>query len=375
MPAIEHISVQGFKSIKHLDRLALRPINVLIGANGSGKSNFIGVFAFLQAIRAGNLQNYVARAGGADRVLHFGTKMTEELKLHVEFEGVGNQNEVNQYEIALVPTDVDGLYPSAGLEFVSFWNERTHPDPYRRLLVGRDGEAGISSSHAKGVHDYMRHHLNGWRIYHFHDTSPRSPIKRTGNLHNNRFLRPDGANLAAFLYFLREKRPTEYGLIRDTVRLAAPFFDDFQLEPLALNEETILLEWRHKNSDAYFNAAALSDGTLRFIALATLLLQPVNLRPSVILLDEPELGLHPYAVTLLASLVKQASVETQIILATQSPILLDHFDPDDVLVADRVDGGTQFTRLKSDQLDEWLADYSLGQLWEKNELGGRPAHE
>ena len=135
------------------------------------------------------------------------------------------------------------------------------------------------------------------------------------------------------------------------------------------------MEWRHRGSDAYFDAASLSDGTLRFIAMATLLLQPVHLRPSVILLDEPELGLHPYAITLLASLVKQASVETQILLATQSPILLDHFDPEDVLVADRVDGGTRFTRLNSEQLAVWLEDYSLGQLWEKNELGGRPAHE
>ena len=162
-------------------------------------------------------------------------------------------------------------------------------------------------------------------------------------------------------------------MIRRTVRLTAPFLEDFILEPSALNEDKIRLEWRHRGSDAYFDASSLSDGTLRFIALATLLLQPKSRRPSVVLLDEPELGLHPHAIALLAALVKQVSVETQVVLATQSSLLLDHFGPEDVLVADRVNGATGFTRLDGKELEEWLRDYSLGQLWEKNELGGRPA--
>ena len=155
----------------------------------------------------------------------------------------------------------------------------------------------------------------------------------------------------------------------------APFFDDFLLQPLALNNDKIRLEWRHKRSDAYFDASSLSDGSLRFIALATLFLQPESLRPSIILLDEPELGLHPYAIALLASLVKQASINTQVILSTQSSLLIDHFQPEDVLVAERVDGQTQFTRLNATRLETWLEDYSLGQLWEKNEIGGRPVLE
>jgi predicted ATPase len=200
-------------------------------------------------------------------------------------------------------------------------------------------------------------------------------MKKTADINDNRYLRQDGSNLAAFLYYLREKHQTSYSLIRRTVQRVAPFFDDFQLEPQKLNPEKIRLEWRHKGSEAYFDAPALSDSTLRFMALATLFLQPEAYRPSVILVDEPELGLHPYAITLLASLVKQASVTTQVIISTQSPFLLDHFQPEDVLVADRVDGGTQFTRLDPAKLDSWLEDYSLGQLWEKNELGGRPRFE
>ena len=154
-----------------------------------------------------------------------------------------------------------------------------------------------------------------------------------------------------------------------------PFFVDFQLEPLRLNKDKIRLEWQHMGSDSYFDSSSFSDGTLRFIALVTLLLQPSSFRPSVIVMDEPELGLHPSAVTLLASLVKQASTSTQIILATQSSRLLDHFEPEDVLVADRVQGATEFTRLAKEELANWLNDYSLGELWEKNEIGGRPVSE
>lgn len=200
-------------------------------------------------------------------------------------------------------------------------------------------------------------------------------MKKTADVNDNRYLRSDGSNLAAFLYYLRRKHESAYSLIRRTAQRAAPFFDDFLLEPQKLNPDKIRLEWKHKGSDAYFDASSLSDGTLRFMALATLFLQPDEYRPSVILVDEPEIGLHPYAITLLASLVKQASIKTQVIVSTQSPLLLDHFQPEDVLVADRVDGGTQFTRLESMRLTTWLEDYSLGQLWEKNELGGRPGAE
>ncbi|HTW35410.1 MAG TPA: AAA family ATPase, partial [Rhizomicrobium sp.] len=184
--------------------------------------------------------------------------------------------------------------------------------------------------------------------------------------------RPDGSNLAAFLFMLRNAHPQSYALIRGAVQRVAPFFDDFILAPDPQNTETIRLAWKHKASDQYFGASALSDGSLRFIVLATLFLQPERFRPSVILVDEPELGLHPYAVTLLAAMVKQAAVETQVILSTQSGLLLDNFEPDDVLVAERMEGGTHLTRLEPPKLASWLEDYSLGQLWEKNELGGRP---
>ena len=159
------------------------------------------------------------------------------------------------------------------------------------------------------------------------------------------------------------------------MRLVAPFFEDFQLEPLRLGPDTIRLLWRHKSSDEHFDSFSLSDGTMRYIALAALLLQPKELRPTVVVLEEPELGLHPFAISALASMLRVASRETQVVLATQSPVLLDHFEPEDILVADRQEGQTKITRLKEEKLSAWLEDYSLGQLWEKNELGGRPARE
>ncbi len=379
MSTLDWITVKGFKSIKSAD-VELLPINVLIGANGAGKSNFMEVFSFLNAMRLGGLRDYVMRAGGADKILHFGSKKTQFLNLGISFE-----NEKREYNIVLAPNDADGMFPSKERLIPSSEGVRTSVkqeqifegfDSTDYGIGGRGGEAGIYNSKDKSsAIPYVREHLLQWRVYHFHDTSASSPVKKTTALNDNRFLRHDSSNLAAFLYHLREIHGDSYNMIRRTVQLVAPFFDDFFLEPRVLNEDTIRLEWRHRGSDNYFDAASLSDGSLRFIALATLLLQPRELRPSVILLDEPELGLHPAAITILAALIKQVSVDTQIVVATQSSLLLDHFEPEDVLVTERVEGATQFTRLDGEKLKNWLEDYSLGQLWEKNELGGRPAPE
>jgi predicted ATPase len=368
MPELDTITVKGFKSLASIENLPLRAINVVVGPNGAGKSNFIGVFSFLHAIREGHLQDYVIKAGGADKILHFGAKVTQKIEIGISF-----REGVNRYRIELSPTATDQLYPSA--EIVSYWNKDKYPNgrPYDEVLPARGLEAGISDPSSRKIAEYVRAHLDRWRLYHFHDTSSTSPMKLTGDINDNRFLRPDGSNLAAFLYFLRQRHEASYALIRRSVQRVAPFFDDFQLVPQQLNDSKIRLEWRHRNSEAFFDGSSLSDGTLRFIALATLFLQPEQYRPSVILVDEPELGLHPYAISMLASLVKQSSLKTQVIVSTQSPLLLDHLQPEDVLVADRVQSTTVLTRLQPENLHTWLEDYSLGQLWEKNEFGGRPA--
>lgn len=376
-PVIEKVSVTGFRSIKQVEDFELGPINILVGANGSGKSNFVRVFSFLRQIIAGNLQNYIECAGGSDEILHFGSKTTTELTIHISFQDAQGPY-ANGYKVVLSPASTDTLRVQS--EQVFFHNRKKHPEPWDDFLRGGGKEAAISNRQVTdpyGVANHVRNDLMRCEFYHFHDTSASSPIKKTAKLEDNHYLRPDGSNLAAFLYLLREKHESSYRFICRAIRLAAPFFKDFVLTPRTLNKNTILLGWKHVGTDAYFNADSLSDGSLRFIALATLLLQPKEFLPSVTLLDEPELGLHPYAITLLASLIRLAAAKTQIILATQSSLLLDHFLPEDVLVADRVNGSTHFTRCAEDKerLATWLEDYSLGQLWEKNEIGGRPAPE
>lgn len=363
MAPLDRVRIRGFKSIRELD-LELRPLNVLIGANGSGKSNFIDFFTLLREIVNLRLQAYVARSGGASSLLHFGPKVTPEMRLRVHF---GR----NVYDARLEAAEDDTLFFA---EETCWYHGPGYPKPYTVELGSGHRESGLieeSQRHDRVViADHVINSILSWQVYQFHDTSDSARVKQTGDLGDNAFLRPDAANLAAFLFMLRETQRPYYDRIVKTIRLVAPFFDDFTLRPSPLNPDKIRLEWRERGSDAYFTASALSDGTLRFMCLATLLLQPEL--PATVLIDEPELGLHPYAITLLTSLLRGAAEKTQVIAATQSVPLVNQFVPDEVLVVDRIDGQSTFQRLSEAAIEGWLENYGLGDLWEKNVIGGRP---
>ena len=366
--ALDRIAIRGFKSIRALEGLALGSLNVLIGANGSGKSNFISAFALLNQIVSQNLQLYVGQAGGADALLYFGARTTGSIELDLTF-----RQGRNGYQCKLMPAADDTLV--FGLETCWYHDIGRDKDPvYIPLEAGhRETRLYAKSSRQQpwlSIADYVLDAIKSWKVYHFHDTSGSARVKKTGEINDNAFLRPDASNLAAFLYLLRETSPDHYRRIVETVRLAAPFFRDFNLRPDPLNPSKIRLEWYERGSDEYFGAQALSDGTLRLICLATLLLQPQL--PATILIDEPELGLHPYAITLLAAMLRSAAVQTQVIVSTQSVTLVNQFGPEDIIVVDRKEGQSTFERLETKALGAWLQEYGVGDLWEKNLLGGRP---
>jgi len=365
MSKLHALQVRGFKSIRD-QRLELDSLNVFIGGNGVGKSNLVGVFHFLNRVTNQQLQIYTGEAGGANAILHFGRKHTQALSIKTEFHT--EPAHANIYEFELKPTDDDRFIFKS--EKTKYW-DMVHYDTSQDFDEAWSGhvEAHVAES-KKHIAQYIREHLNSYRIYHFHDTSSSADVKQTGDLADNHFLRPDAANLAAFLYLLEQRWSDHYKNIEETVRLVAPFLKRFKLAPSALNPDKIRLEWEENGSDTYFNAAALSDGTLRFICLATLLLQPVL--PSIILIDEPELGLHPAAIQVLASLLESAATRTQLIVATQSVTLINQLRPEHVWVVDREEGQSVFRSLKAVDITSWLEDYGLGELWEKNIFGGRP---
>lgn len=366
MKKLSHLTVKGFKSIKNLE-LNLNSLNVLIGANGSGKSNFISLFHLVNRIIDNKLQLYVSQSGGADSLLYFGQKVTDKIYVKLDFSS-------SSYEFSLIPARDNSLVFSH--ETVFFHDKTLYPRPYHMQIGSGHKETKLHDTpkeRGRGIAQYVLGAVGDWTIYHFQDTSDSARVKKPGNINDNSKLRPDAANLAAYLFFLKKSHRQHYDNIVETIRMAAPFFDDFILRPNPINPEQIQLEWREKESDAYFNAHSLSDGTLRFICLSTLLLQPTL--PSTILLDEPELGLHPYAITLLSGLLKSAATRTQVIISTQSVTLVNQFNSEDIIVVDREEKQSVFKHLKKEDMANWLEEYGLGDLWEKNIIGGRPANE
>jgi predicted ATPase len=357
---LSKVEIAGFKSIREAT-LELRQLNLLIGANGAGKSNLVSAFGLLNQMVGQRLQVRVAKVGGAASLLHNGPKHTNQIRLHLTF---GQ----NAYEARLEHAQDDSLFFA---EETCYFQDQGFPRPYRKALGGGHKESLlVERAKVPGIPKYVLAAMRSWTVYHFHDTSPEAAVKRKGPIDDNERLRPDASNLAAFLYRLQRSHQSHYRLIVGAIRQVAPFFDDFRLRPDRLRPGEIHIEWAEKDSDTYFNAHALSDGTLRFMCLATLLLQPRL--PSLILIDEPELGLHPYAVTQLAALFKSASTQAQILAATQSVTLMNQFEPDDVVVVDRADGQSTFRRIAASEIENWVDSYALGDLWEKNVLGGRP---
>ena len=367
---IKRLTIEGFKSIRKLEDFELRPLNVLIGANGAGKSNFVEFFRVLRELIDQKLQLAIATAGGADVCLYLGRRLTKQFVARLYF---GH----NGYEFALVPTE-DNRLIFAHESPIFFGQFGRIPAPFgsghaEAKLRDRRDDPGKGGARY-GVPHYVYEAVSSCIVYHFHDTSNVAGVRLQKPINDNEFLRPDAENLAAFLYRIQQAYPDSYARIRDVVRLAASFFDDFKLRPVADKPELIQLEWLQKGSDYPFRPSQLSDGTLRFICLAAALLQPSP--PATMVFDEPELGLHPYALTLLANLFQVAAQQNvQVIVSTQSAQLLNEFDPEDVIVVERTQGESVFRRLDSNQLSGWLEDYTLGELWQKNVLGGGPRNE
>jgi predicted ATPase len=362
---LDQMTLKGFKSIKTLERLPLRALNLLIGANGAGKSNFLKALTLLNTIVDKKLQLWIGREGGADDILYFGQKITTELQIELQFKS--QSSEQIHYQCTLIPAQNDTLI------FAQESGSNGTDKPQTFLIDGGYRESNLHQlAQNDSVAQIVLNHLKNWRVYlyHFHDTTTTAKMRQQGDLHDNLFFRSDASNLAAFLYLLKKRYPLNYQNIVEAVRLVAPFFEDFRLQPSRLNPEKIQLEWQHVGSDRYFNAHTFSDGTLRFIGLATLLLQPEL--PTTILLDEPELGLHPYAITILAEMMQSAATKTQIIASTQSVTLVNQFQLEDIIVIERENEQSRFKSLNSENLTHWLDNYSLGELWEKNVLGGRP---
>lgn len=356
---LRSIEIKGYKSIRH-QIVELNKMNVLIGQNGAGKSNFISAFKFLRNIIEGRLKNTSVKTG-AENILYYGSKETKDIFLALDFRP-------NVYDITLQPSENDSLFVS--VEQCGFWGSG-YKEPYLEIVALNEEESQLSKmTKKKAIAEHVFGVLKEWRVYHFHDTSESAGVKKYGSMADNKVLFEDASNLAAFLYLLKRTEERHYERIVKTIQLVIPFFKDFVLGPNPLNEENIRLEWCDNFSDKTFTANQLSDGSLRFICMATLLLQP-NL-PKVILLDEPELGLHPTAITILAGLLKKASNRAQVIISTQSVSLVNEFDSEDIIVVEKEDAETVFKRLDHEILETWLDNYSLGDLWDKNVIGGKP---
>ena len=363
--SLSKFSIYGFKSIKCFENFEPGRLNVLIGPNGSGKSNFISFFKFLSWMlnSDGKLREYVSYLGGANDILHDGADTTKTIDAHFDIETASGTNE---YKFSLMFTKPDNLvfkeekyrYSASNFNKKADWKDCGVGHPEAKLPLK-------SSPTANTILSLFRKFI----VYQFHNTSDTSAMRLKWSAADGRWLKDNGQNLGSFLYRLQREEVQHYNKIVRYLRLLLPFFDDFDLY-----EEfgQILLRWKEKGSAKVFNASQASDGMLRTIALVSLLGQPPKDLPVVLFLDEPELGLHPSAIDAVAGLIKAASQHCQVFVATQSVSMVNQFEVEDIVVIERKGRDSKYSRPNPESLELYLEEYTTGQLWEKNIIGGRP---
>jgi predicted ATPase len=362
---LRRIEVSGLTSIRHAALDLSSAVTLLVGPNGAGKSNVVDAFEMLGRIIDQQLNDTLVQTGGFATMLNRTRDPAlspESIEIEVWGEWQGQISNGYRVRVEAGPDDT-----AVVRETVMFHDRSRFEAPYttplrtaRESKLRDEAETSRTAAYVLGV-------VAGCRVFHFDDTSADAPVKRRVDPADNITLHPDARNVAAVLLRLRGEDPARYGRIVRVIRTVAPYFDDFVLEP---EGGAIRLRWRERGLDSVFSANNLSDGTLRFICLAVLLLQ--DNAAGTIVLDEPELGLHPFAIHQLAALLRRAAVDRRVVAATQSVTLLEQFSVDEVAIVERTGEGTQIERPDPAALEEWLGDYSLGELWEKNLLGGRP---
>ena len=369
-PTIDKIRIQGFRSLANVE-VQLPRVAVLIGANGSGKSNFIRFFELMHSMAYRRLSEFVARQGGADDQLFGGSKRTQ--KIHAIVTAISGGKPV-EYEFSLHHANPDNLvvteelFSTPGNVMPLRFDARLSKAPHAEAKVGQfKHSAAVSNRDAMGK--YFANLLQKSHVFQFHDTSSGSRIKQRLDIEDNASLRPDGGNLSSILLRLERDYVTKFDIISHQIRRILPVFDRFETEE---NYGLSMLRWKAKGSDKTIGPHLTSDGSLRFFSLVTLLNLPDEMLPSVLLIDEPELGLHPAAMELVAHMIVQLANERQVILATQSPYFVDFFGLDQTIVLDIREGCTNIRTLDAEHYKRWLKEYTPSALWNKNLIGGRP---
>ena len=365
---IECVTIKGFKSIEHLSAFEPRPINVFIGQNGAGKSNFISFFKFLSNMISGtgNLAVYTGMHGGASAFLFDGPDTTTQLSGQISLRTPAG---LNEYKFRLAHASADTfIYTEEQFRYTS---QKIHTTQAWYDLGAGHRESALITAEATGLtQGTVKKLLQQLSTYQFHNTTFNSPIRNNKSaVENNWFLEEDGRNLSSVLLELSLNQSAIYQKIIQIIQQVIPFFDDFVLT----NEYgKTYLRWKERGSDVTFVATQASDGMLRAMALITLLCLPPGRLPGVLFLDEPELGLHPSAVSIVCELIQGASEYCQVFVATQDADMLNEFEPDDIVVVAREGRKSVFNQLSATGLDEWIGEYSLSDLWHQNIIGGKP---